>query len=264
MARGPRTRWASFAPARLARRLVELLGPTSGAARQSLIALAFNSTTSFVAGLVLVSITDTFRRLPGLLVLIPAAIGLKTTPSLDITRYNLHIVMAMILAASWAFSSTAWSRAREGLVTAAIVLSLIPFFWLEGWNWTWVSTRDIDARWRHPFSSPREYVDKPVFDLLGRQRSLEVRAGARVVFDQEIDFPGALFNFDFSNRVDYLPYTSSASYLAKLRELEPTWVAVGGQPQRRLLEQSGEWELVGLITPVDGDVVFRRKSRAAR
>ncbi len=77
MARGPRTRWSALAPARLARRLVDLLGPTSGAARQSLVALAFNSTTSFVAGLVLVSITDTFRRLPGLLVMVPAAIGLR-------------------------------------------------------------------------------------------------------------------------------------------------------------------------------------------
>jgi len=77
MARGPRIRWAAFAPARVARRLVDLLGPTSGAARQSLIALAFNSTSSFVAGFVLVSITDTFRRLPGLLVLVPAAIGLR-------------------------------------------------------------------------------------------------------------------------------------------------------------------------------------------
>src|SRR4051812_1109179 len=77
MARAARTRRAALAPARQVRRLVDFLGPTSGAAQQSLIALAFNSTTSFVAGLVLVSITDTFQRLPGMLVLVPAAIGLR-------------------------------------------------------------------------------------------------------------------------------------------------------------------------------------------
>jgi mgtE-like transporter len=77
MARGARTRRAALAPARQVRRLVDFLGPTSGAAQQSLIALAFNSTTSFVAGLVLVSITGTFQRLPGMLVLVPAAIGLR-------------------------------------------------------------------------------------------------------------------------------------------------------------------------------------------
>ena len=36
--------------------MVDLLGPTGGAARQSLVALAFNSTTSFIAGATLVGI----------------------------------------------------------------------------------------------------------------------------------------------------------------------------------------------------------------
>ncbi|MBA2626187.1 MAG: magnesium transporter [Acidimicrobiia bacterium] len=62
---------------RLATRLRTLLGPDPGAARQSLVALGLNSTTSLVAGAMLGSITSTFERLPGLLVLVPAAIGLR-------------------------------------------------------------------------------------------------------------------------------------------------------------------------------------------
>ncbi|MEQ1786473.1 MAG: magnesium transporter [Acidimicrobiales bacterium] len=46
-------------------------------ARQGLVALALNSSTSLVAGAVLGSLTATFERRPGLLVLIPAAIGLR-------------------------------------------------------------------------------------------------------------------------------------------------------------------------------------------
>lgn len=46
-------------------------------ARQGLVALALNSSTSLVAGAMLGSLTDTFERFPGLLVLIPAAIGLR-------------------------------------------------------------------------------------------------------------------------------------------------------------------------------------------
>jgi mgtE-like transporter len=61
----------------LARRLVDLLGPTGGAARQSLVALAFNSLTSIVAGVTLVVMHGTFERLPGLIVLITPAIGLR-------------------------------------------------------------------------------------------------------------------------------------------------------------------------------------------
>lgn len=59
------------------RAVVGLLGPSSDAARQGLVALVLNSSTSLVAGAVLGSITGTFERFPGLLVLVPAAIGLR-------------------------------------------------------------------------------------------------------------------------------------------------------------------------------------------
>lgn len=64
-------------PGGLARRFVDLLGPTGGAARQSLAALFLNSTTSFVAGAALGAMTGTLEALPGLLVMVPAAIGLR-------------------------------------------------------------------------------------------------------------------------------------------------------------------------------------------
>ena len=44
---------------------------------QSLVALVINSSTSLVAGLVLGAITGTLEEVPGLLVMIPAAIGLR-------------------------------------------------------------------------------------------------------------------------------------------------------------------------------------------
>ncbi|MEA2842990.1 MAG: mgtE-like transporter [Actinomycetota bacterium] len=62
---------------RLIRRLLGLLGPSADGARQSMVALVLNSATSLAAGAVLGSITGTFERLPGLLVLVPAAIGLR-------------------------------------------------------------------------------------------------------------------------------------------------------------------------------------------
>src|SRR5688572_11894424 len=64
-------------PLRLLRRLVSLLGPSRDTARQSLIALVLNSTTSLIAGAVLGAITGTFEEYPGLLVMVPAAIGLR-------------------------------------------------------------------------------------------------------------------------------------------------------------------------------------------
>src|SRR3954454_8848907 len=64
-------------PLRLGARLRSLLGPSSDVVRQSLVSLTLNASTSFIAGAVLGSITHTFERFPGLLVLVPAAIGLR-------------------------------------------------------------------------------------------------------------------------------------------------------------------------------------------
>jgi mgtE-like transporter len=55
-------------------RLRSAVGPD---ARQGLVALSLNSSTSLVAGAFLGSITGTLERFPGLLVLVPAAIGMR-------------------------------------------------------------------------------------------------------------------------------------------------------------------------------------------
>jgi mgtE-like transporter len=70
------------APARLARRARRLLGywrSERRTLRQGVVALALSTCAGFVAGLVLGSITGTLEKLPGLLVLIPAAVGMRGT-----------------------------------------------------------------------------------------------------------------------------------------------------------------------------------------
>jgi mgtE-like transporter len=64
----PRLRW---------RPLGGILGPAKGDVGQSLGALAFSAITSVVAGLTLASQEDQFIALPGLLLFIPPAIGLR-------------------------------------------------------------------------------------------------------------------------------------------------------------------------------------------
>lgn len=61
------------------RRLRGLLGPDPGAARQSLVALSLGLSAALVAGLMLGGISSTLEELPGLLVLVPGAIGLRGT-----------------------------------------------------------------------------------------------------------------------------------------------------------------------------------------
>lgn len=60
-------------------RVRALLAPNPADLRQSLVALAVGLLASLVAGLTLGAISDTLEELPGLLILIPAAIGLRGT-----------------------------------------------------------------------------------------------------------------------------------------------------------------------------------------
>jgi hypothetical protein len=194
-----------------------------------------------------------------LLVLAPTALGLFATPSLNIPRYNLHIVAGAMFLATWLASGKAWARAREGLVAAAVVLSILPFFWLGVWPWSWASTDDLKGRLVHPLSSPAAYVDRPTFDLVNRQRFEEIHAGDRVAYT-DFDFPGALWNFDFSSRLEFLSFTTRDAYLASVERYDPKWVAVSADGEaRKALESTGKWELVGQIVSADSGVALRRK-----
>ena len=110
-------------PSFRARRLTrgrDLLGPDSVGIRQSLVALAFSSLTAVVAGGFLAAMTGTLQRYPGLLVLVPAAIGM---------RGNIFGALGSRLATSIHAGTFRMSRRSEALVTqnvlASGVLSLV-------------------------------------------------------------------------------------------------------------------------------------------
>lgn len=64
---------------RRARRLRTYLLAERRTLRQGFVALLLGALTAFVAGITLASITDTLRDLPGLLILIPAVLGMRGT-----------------------------------------------------------------------------------------------------------------------------------------------------------------------------------------
>jgi mgtE-like transporter len=101
------------------RRLDALFGGDLAGARQSLVALFLNSTTSFIAGGVLGAITGTFERYPGLLVLVPAAIGL---------RGNIFSTLGTRLSTAIHTGTFRFTPRRDTVlgqnVSAAIVLTL--------------------------------------------------------------------------------------------------------------------------------------------
>jgi hypothetical protein len=196
------------------------------------------------------------------LVLLLVVVGILTTPTLNpqSARYNIHLAAGLMVAITWLLARRPWARLREGVLAGAIALSIVPLFWMKGRGWSWVSTEHPEDILRHPLES-RTALERPAFDRLARNRNEELHAGDLVLFDQDVAFVGALWNFELSNRVKYLKYQSSSQFLADVTAASPTWVAVGrNADSRKTLEKASGWELVGEIHP-DGDVVFRRKGR---
>jgi hypothetical protein len=193
-------------------------------------------------------------------VLVPFLIWLAVGPNFGQPRYNLHVVGVLLVACAWLLRGRPQERLREGLLGAMLVLSIIPFFWMSNANVT--TLEEEKERLLHPFDN-RAYSAHPSFDLLEREKYEELKPGDEVVFSQGVIFPGILWNFDFSNRVDYVEFRSGPEFLAKLAELRPKWVCVGADSAaKKVLEQSGQWVLIGRTTQETKEVAFRRKDAA--
>jgi mgtE-like transporter len=92
------------------------LGPDAAGVRQSLVALGLNSTTSLIAGAFLGAITETLQRYPGLLVLVPAAIGL---------RGNIFGAFGNRISTSIHAGSFRWSLREEAVLGQNVLASML-------------------------------------------------------------------------------------------------------------------------------------------
>jgi hypothetical protein len=194
-------------------------------------------------------------------IVVPCLAWLATGPNFGQPRYNLHVIAALLVVWAWLVRDPRETRLREGVLGAMVVLSLVPLFWMGDAN---VTTVDEEAeRLSHPFA-PRAYSEHPSFDFLEHQKEDELQAGDDVVFSEGVAFPGLLWNFAFSNRVDYVAFTNGREFDARLAELSPKWVCVGaGSSARKALEESGQWTLIGRTNPGLNEVAFRRKGATA-
>ena len=97
-------------------RVRALFGPDAAAVRQSFVALALNSSTSLIAGAFLSSITGTLEKYPGLLVLVPAAIGL---------RGNIFGAFGNRMSTAIHTGTFRWSLRREAVLGQSVLASVV-------------------------------------------------------------------------------------------------------------------------------------------
>src|SRR6476659_2576709 len=96
-------------------RVRSILGPDTAGALQGLTALLVSSAGDLIAGLTLGAITHTLEQLPGLLVLVPAAIGM---------RGNIFGALGSRLGTSIHAGTYRLSRRTDTLVGQNMVASL--------------------------------------------------------------------------------------------------------------------------------------------
>lgn len=112
-----------------------LLGPAVGDASQSLAALALSATTSLITGFTFAAATGTLRTFPGLLLFIPAAIGL---------RGNVFGALGSRLSTSIRAGTFSWNWRVDSLlgqnVLGAMAISLAAAVGLA-------AVADLVARW---------------------------------------------------------------------------------------------------------------------
>jgi hypothetical protein len=174
-------------------------------------------------------------------------------------RYNLHVVACVVAIAAWVLARPGWRAVRRVAIPVSMALTLIPLTWMRGVGWYWVSTKHYEDVFSHPLAA-RVVLPRPEFDIIAEARERELHAGDLVVFDQNVTFIGALWNFDMSNRIEYVPYAQPRDFVREVEQRRPTWVAVGESDEaRKTLEATNRWEYVGALTPNIG-AVYRRKS----
>jgi hypothetical protein len=194
------------------------------------------------------------------LVIVALAMSCVAAPNLggNEARYNLHTVACVLAVAGWVLARPRWRTVRPVAISVATALSIIPLAWNKGIGWYWVSTRHYEDLLKHPLAS-RIVLPRPEFDVIAWAREHDLHAGDLVVFDEHVTFIGALWNFEMSNRVAYLPYTTGQEFLRKVESEHPVWVVVGeSDDARKVLESSGRWEYVGPLAPKIS-AVYRRK-----
>jgi mgtE-like transporter len=102
--------------ARRTRPRLSWLRSLRGDTTQSLVALGLNSTSSFIAGMILAAITGTLDQIPGLLVLVPAAIGL---------RGNVFSALGSRLSTAIHLGTFRFSARRDSVLVQNIAASMV-------------------------------------------------------------------------------------------------------------------------------------------
>lgn len=197
-----------------------------------------------------------------LLLAVVVAVSFVATPSMFPSRYNMHIAALVTVLAFAGVAGSRWTRAREGVLVAAVALSIVPVNWTRGWYFGMTLKRMTELVGHS--ASERAYMNSEDFDMperVAKAREEELGPGDRVAFTQDVLTPGALWNFHFTNELRMIAFDDPRSFQSALDAYAPKWVVVAEKSAARnaLATRPDRWAFLGPSSAIDTTVVYRRR-----
>jgi hypothetical protein len=192
---------------------------------------------------------------------LPALTWLPFSPNLAMARYNIHVVIVLVVATAWLLSKGAWLRAREGIVGAVVFMSLVLMYWATpGWGISLATAKDLMrmTTLERACAHVQDFLPEP---KTCAAREQELKPGDVVVFGDGILFPALLWNERYSNRAVWVPSALGAdAMLKRADELGAKWfVASSHSAEQHALKSRPAWQEVGqLSTTSPAMIAFRR------
>lgn len=160
-----------------------------------------------------------------LLMFAVGALTFVTSPALYWARFSLGGVALGVAVVAWLLERRSWGIAPEGVLSAMIFANLLTLAWAQP-AWEVSFTEALELSEIEP--AERVFANTSLLFTPGMRRMREERIGAGdvVVFDDDLAFPGNLWNEALTNRVLYVPFTTRDEYLERLDALGAEWVAM--------------------------------------
>lgn len=149
---------------------------------------------------------------------------LVTSPAFYWARYSLPLPAVGLVLITWLCGRRGRTAFGDAALAAMLVLNLITLRWAEP---AWDVTPELAWQLARMPSSERMFVNTSHClwppDVL-RMREDRIHRGDLVVVDSQVAFLGNCWNDHFTNRVEYVPFTTTEAYLARLESLHAKWV----------------------------------------
>jgi hypothetical protein len=167
-----------------------------------------------------------------------------SSPALWLSRYNLHVVVGLLLVIAWLGYKR--PRVADALTFAACATGAMWLYWAEP---AWfvnaaqaIRYAKMPASERATYSTIGWSIDHPT--ALARER--ELGAGDITAFSEDGEFYAQLWNEHFSNRLEFVPMTNAETMMERLDAMNAKWFVTS--TLTAAFDSSPRWQRIGAVS----------------